>query len=404
MDVGHSTRTAVTSKLWEKRLKFQQQQVQQFEGDHSMIDSQIPSHILNKNPTDSLVTVELPFQSDHKLREEYVNFYGDLSFGKLLEDLDACAGNIAHSHADDNNPLTRRLQIVTASVDRIDLLDKLHIDRDMVMRGMVTFVGKSSMEVRIDVESFQNGVWNPILLAAFTMVATFNNKAALVNQLVPETDQQKLLFELGAQNKARRSNMKATSLSAAPPTIEERELIHRIFMETQNLTANEKIEKSMVDMCQTKAQSVCICEPQERNMGNKIFGGWLMREAYTLAWANAHSFCESRPWFLALDQVDFHKPVEIGSILTFNSQVIYSEGHAFCVMVTCDKVTPNQGVGLQKVRTNSFYFTFTCPDKPLSKLVPNTYAEAMQYLDGMRRYKSGKEMSSTLESRLLKFY
>lgn len=48
-------------------------------GDHSMIDSQVPSHILEKKPADSLVTIELPFASDLRLREEYVNFYGDLS-------------------------------------------------------------------------------------------------------------------------------------------------------------------------------------------------------------------------------------------------------------------------------------------------------------------------------------
>ena len=69
------------------------------------------------------------------------------SFDKILEDLDATAGNIAHSHADDNNPGTRPLNIVTASVDRIDLLDKMSPDRDMVLRGGVTYVGKSSMEV-----------------------------------------------------------------------------------------------------------------------------------------------------------------------------------------------------------------------------------------------------------------
>jgi hypothetical protein len=42
---------------------------------------------------------------------------------------------LAYLHAEDNNPLTRPLTIVTASVDRIDLLNKLHADRDVKMQG-----------------------------------------------------------------------------------------------------------------------------------------------------------------------------------------------------------------------------------------------------------------------------
>jgi hypothetical protein len=38
--------------------------------------------------------VVLPFSSDLALREQYINFYGNLRMGKILEDLDACAGTI----------------------------------------------------------------------------------------------------------------------------------------------------------------------------------------------------------------------------------------------------------------------------------------------------------------------
>jgi acyl-coenzyme A thioesterase 9 len=89
-------------------------------------------------------------------------------------------------HADDNNPATRPLTIVTASVDRIDLLSKLHIDRDMRMRGCVSHVGNSSMEVRIDVESLnpQTNQFDPLVLAHFTMVRTFELKTILLNVML----------------------------------------------------------------------------------------------------------------------------------------------------------------------------------------------------------------------------
>lgn len=56
--------------------------------------------------------------------------------GRLLEDLDAMAGNISYKHADDNNPNTRPLSIVTASVDSIDLLNELIPNRDLLMKGI----------------------------------------------------------------------------------------------------------------------------------------------------------------------------------------------------------------------------------------------------------------------------
>lgn len=37
-------------------------------------------------------------------------------------------------------------------------------------------------------------------------------------------------------------------------------------------------------------------------------------------------FCGARPWFLALDQVDFHRPVEIGSFLIIDAQIVYTGG------------------------------------------------------------------------------
>ena len=51
-----------------------------------------------KRPLDSMLTLILPFKSDPKLREQYQNFFGQLRMGKLLEDFDAFAGNIAYVH------------------------------------------------------------------------------------------------------------------------------------------------------------------------------------------------------------------------------------------------------------------------------------------------------------------
>jgi len=66
-----------------------------------------------------------------------------------LEDLDAFAGNLAFCHADDNNPMTRLPTIVTASVDKLDLIPRnIDPNMDLKLSGGVTSVGNSSMEVK----------------------------------------------------------------------------------------------------------------------------------------------------------------------------------------------------------------------------------------------------------------
>ena len=65
-----------------------------------------------------------------------------------MEDLDALAGAISYKHTDDGKPDSSPLTIVTASVDRIDLLKPLGVC-DLRLSGHVTYVGYSSMESKL---------------------------------------------------------------------------------------------------------------------------------------------------------------------------------------------------------------------------------------------------------------
>jgi hypothetical protein len=47
--------------------------------------------LVTKHPKDSLVTLYLPFSTNEKLREVYVNQQGGTRIGRLLEDLDSLA-------------------------------------------------------------------------------------------------------------------------------------------------------------------------------------------------------------------------------------------------------------------------------------------------------------------------
>eukprot|EP01121_Diplochlamys_sp_Union-15-3_P005618 TRINITY_DN1594_c0_g2_i1.p1 TRINITY_DN1594_c0_g2~~TRINITY_DN1594_c0_g2_i1.p1 ORF type:complete len:432 (-),score=61.47 TRINITY_DN1594_c0_g2_i1:50-1345(-) len=394
---NYSSRTDITSKLWEKRFQFETDQLKNVE--KKDVGSQAPSFLLEKTPQFSRIEITYPFSTDIVLRDQYLNFYGGLRFGKILEDLDACAGTVSHKHADDNNPVTRPLTIVTASVDRIDLLDKLYADRDLRMDGCLSYVGTSSMEVRIEVHSKDpiSKNYEPLILASFTMVATYGGKSAPVNRLVPQTEQEKAMFKQGEANKNMRKQLKQSDLKIKPPTSEESAYIHSLFLEAKKSDVKTK------DMATSCLQTVLLCHPQQKNTNNKIFGGYLMRKSYELAWANARTYCQDRTYFLSLDEVNFVKPVNLGDIVLLSSQVIYTEGHSLGVKVLAEVVKHGE-LGDTKYVTNTFHFTFTCPTSVVPRVFPNTYLEAITYLDGKRRYQIGLDIAKSLDSRLLRFY
>jgi acyl-coenzyme A thioesterase 9 len=49
-----------------------------------------------------------------------------------------------------------------------------------------------------------------------------------------------------------------------------------------------------------------------------------MRIGSELAFSTAYLFAGSQPFFVSLDDITFHKPVEIGSLLKLHATVIYT--------------------------------------------------------------------------------
>ena len=79
-------------------------------------------------------------------------------------------GNIAFNHCDDSNPQTIPPLLVTASVDRIHMDgDRPSLDSDMVLRGAVSWAGRSSLEINLTAQI--EGHDAPWLQALFTFVA-----------------------------------------------------------------------------------------------------------------------------------------------------------------------------------------------------------------------------------------
>ena len=86
------------------------------------------------------------------------------------------------------------------------------------------------------------------------------------------------------------------------------------------------------------------------------------------------------PLFLAQDDIQFRKPVDIGSILLFDARIDLARGaphRSLQVAVTADVLDPRTG---RRETTNEFYFTFIVNDRPLRRVLPHTYAESIRYV------------------------
>ena len=95
-------------------------------------------------------TVRYGFANDEDLCDAYRNPWGFARLGRVLEDLDSLAGNIAFDHCDDADVTTRPQLLVTASVDRVRLLRPLALSEDLVLSGAAVWAGRSSLVIRME--------------------------------------------------------------------------------------------------------------------------------------------------------------------------------------------------------------------------------------------------------------
>jgi acyl-coenzyme A thioesterase 9 len=130
-----------------------------------------------------------------------------------------------------------------------------------------------------------------------------------------------------------------------------------------------------------------------------IFGGYLLKQTFELAFCCAASFSHTRPTFVSLDPSTFENPVPVGSVLYLTATVVYTDPPLVRGQEDqSESSAPNDGLTRIQVRVDSkvrnvehgetkptgqFNYTFTV-DKDI-KVMPKTYSEYMMYLDAGRR-------------------
>ena len=73
---------------------------------------------------------------------EHINGFDRLFGGRLVEWIDIVAGVVARRHSNQN--------VTTASIDNLQFKAAAHVNSTVMLRGQITHVGETSMEVRVD--------------------------------------------------------------------------------------------------------------------------------------------------------------------------------------------------------------------------------------------------------------
>lgn len=134
----------------------------------------------------------------YQVRPEHLNGAGRLFGGRLMEWIDELAGLVAIRHT--------QKDVITASVDNLKFIRGAYLKDLIVLIGRVTFVGRTSLEVRVDtyIESI-DGIRKPINRAYLTLVAVDEDGNPVeVPGLIIDTESERAEWEAGIKRREMR--------------------------------------------------------------------------------------------------------------------------------------------------------------------------------------------------------
>ena len=150
-------------------------------------------------------------------------------------------------------------------------------------------------------------------------------------------------------------------------------------------------------------------QPQHRNQNGFMFGGYVARRALEVGWLSAFRCCRHPPSFGGVDDILFLRPVRVGCVLEYTGRVVYASTDG-SMRVYVEAHTLDLRTGARE-QTNEFHLVFHANERVLPGgastlgdahggattgaapspevhpgMQPDTYEEAMLYLEGRRRW------------------
>ena len=151
-------------------------------------EQQASYSLIAKPASDSrTVLTDIVFPSD-------TNHLQTLFGGVVMEYMDKVAAISAMRHS--------RLQVVTVSTDSIDFVAPIRVGEVITVESFVSWTHRTSIEVYVkaDTENLKTGERRTAVTAFFIFVALgADGKPTEVPGIIPETDEERSLFETGEE-------------------------------------------------------------------------------------------------------------------------------------------------------------------------------------------------------------
>lgn len=342
---------------------------------------------LLKRPSQLSLIKTVPLSTSPELRNSFAvldaaDLLANIRFGLLLEIMDTLAADTARLYV---KQFYEDAIVVTAAIDTIIVRNPADINKDLIFKSRLNYVGKTSMEVGIRVEQI-----NPLQHIAtcyFTLVARRGPRDNRVSVELPPLEYIDDM-EIRRKEKAlERKNhyLDQKHLELEPPSLEEYKLLSSLH-KIQEDTNFSGLLASKFTM-----QSWERTFPAYKNPNQTIFGGYLARHSYELSTMCAELISTKRPIIASVNRMNFINPVKIGDKLLFKSHIVYTQKAFICVETTVSRM----GRYEKKIShlTDSCLFTFVNVDEtlkpyPVAQIYPITYFEDEKYLNAKRSLNS----------------
>lgn len=348
-------------------------------------------------PLDTSIERTLPFSSDPELRQRFMivnkDIPGNMRWGRLLEELDKLAEDIALDYVHRFEPEAR---IVTAAVDDIALHVPGDINKDVYLRARINYVGNTSMEVGIRVDQHKEAE-HSLAACYFTMVARLGEGDEATSLPIPPLEYESELEKerYRAAKERRQAYREQIDALEDPPGKEEFQHLRELHKAQEQddfdgLLAGDLVRSNWERMY-----------PDQENVPKKIFGGYVIRRAFELALMHAEEIASHRPVFVRVNRINFLEPIRIGDKLDFTSRIVYTGDTSISIEIDIERTSLDK---VTKALSNTCVFTFVNVDqdmnpRPVPKVYPTTYAEDERYLKAYRRRKEHLSSKSLPDSK-----
>jgi len=149
--------------------------------------------MINKVPMSQSRTIQT-----HLVLPPDTNHHQTIFGGRVLSYIDEIGAITAMKHC--------KMPVVTASIDSVDFVSSARVGDVLEMEAVVSFTGRTSMEIYVRVQSMNllTGETKLTTESFLTFVAVEDGKPMPVPGIIPETENEKLLFETGPARREHR--------------------------------------------------------------------------------------------------------------------------------------------------------------------------------------------------------